>query len=245
MSFNPTVCININLCYIHNWHKEMRDGSDKGLLLPKRSSRNGESAMVFIPTPHCIEVKAIGDQNGIPVVNVWHVDNGATVTDADLGDVADAVETWFKTYPLPYMHNSYTLNQVVATDVSAAGGHQVVNNLTSANVGGNSSDPANAAAAVVYSWRSARIGRSFRGRTYIGALPAVSLEDAQNVTSGIVTAYATHAANLIDAIAALGKTLVILSKYANGVARVVGLMTEIIGVIVDSVVDSQRKRNAN
>lgn len=201
--------------------------------------------MAFIPTPHCIEVKALGDQNGVPVVNVWHVDNGATVTDGDLADVADAVETWFKTYPLPYMHESYALNQVVATDISAAGGHQVVNNITTGNVGGNTTDPANAAAAVVYSWRTARIGRSYRGRTYIGALPAASLADAQNVTSGIVTAYATHATNLIDAISALGKTLVVLSKFAAGVARIAGIMTEIIGVIVDSQVDSQRKRNAN
>jgi len=196
-------------------------------------------------TPHCIEVKAIGEQNGIPYVGVWHVDNGATVGDVDLQDVADVVEDWFKTYPLPYMHESFTLNQIVSTDVSSAGGHQVVNNLTSGNVGGNTSDPANAAASVVLSWRTSRIGRSYRGRTYMGALPAVSLEDAQNVTSGIVTAYATHATNLIDAIDGIGKTLVVLSKFAAGVARLAGVMTEIISVIVDSKVDSQRKRNAN
>jgi len=37
----------------------------------------------------------------------------------------------------------------------------------------------------------------------------------------------------------------VLSRYAAGVLRVTGLLTEIISVIVDTKVDSQRNRTAN
>lgn len=195
--------------------------------------------------PHGIKVEAVGNQNGIPVVNTWHVDNGAAVLPSDLAAVANAFQTWFQAFPLPFMHSSYTLNQIIATSLESVGGIQHINTLTTANAGGNSTAPAAANAALVISWRTANTGRSYRGRSYMGALVNSDLADAQNVTAGIAAAYAGQGAALISAITALGKKLVVLSRFVALVARVVPIMTEIIALIVDTKIDSQRRRTAN
>jgi hypothetical protein len=56
---------------------------------------------------------------------------------------------------------------------------------------------------------------------------------------------AAGGAALISAISGLGFKLVVLSRWLNKVLRVVALATEIVSVVVDNKIDSQRKRTAN
>jgi len=201
--------------------------------------------MAFIPTPEGIEIVVHGAQEGIPVVNTYHVSAGGSPTDTQLQDAAEAVSSWMITDMIPYLDSTYVIQDVVATDISVADGHQFTD-LSAAGYGGTIvGAPMAANAAVVISWRTARTGRSYRGRTYIGGLNNGILLDPHNITTVYAGHYATAGQSLIDILAVAGLVLSVLSKVADKVARVAGVLTEIVSLIVDTKVDSQRRRTAN
>jgi len=201
--------------------------------------------MAFIPTTNGVSVVFEGIQNGIPIVNKFHLNVGTSPDVTLLEDVLDVFQTWMAAYWLQLAHTSYTLARIVAKDISVADGEEAALNLTSGNVGLNTGLAMAANAAVVLSWRTIKTGRSFRGRTYMGGMPNSFLADAQNINSSVAVDIAEAGQALLDAITAAGYTLCVLSKYALKVARIAGLLTEIIGLVVDTKVDSQRRRTAN
>lgn len=195
--------------------------------------------------PDGVEVVLNGIQNGVPIVNVFHVQDTATLDEARLGVICDAVKAWWDTYLAPLLHTSYTLQSIVATALESTGGPQVTRAYSTGNVGTQGGDPSAANGAVVLSWRTGLIGRSYRGRSFIGAMASDQLASAQTVDPSVLTAYLSAGTQLIDAIDAIGAKLAVLSRFAAGVLRVTGLLIEIISVIVDNKVDSQRRRTAN
>jgi len=201
--------------------------------------------MPFQPVPDGIEIVLDATQNTVPVVNVFNVKDTSTHDATLLEAYANAVLTWWQTNVAPELHQSYVLNAVKVTSLELSTGPQFILPVTSSNTGALTGDPVAANAALVISWRTASIGRSFRGRTYQGGMDTVALATAQEVTTGFVSAMALNYANLIDAITAVGGALSVLSRFALGVARVAGLLTEITGIIIDTKVDSQRRRTAN
>lgn len=201
--------------------------------------------MPFIPTPLGVKVSIEAVQNSIPVVNVFHVKTPSAPTITMLQEIADVFETWVQTTYRNRMHESWRCDRVVVTDVSVANGAQVINPLTTDQFGTNAGDPAAANAAVVVSWRTGLTGRSYRGRTYIGALPNSVLVTPQNVSVTYATNTLAAFTDLLDALETAGYVLCVLSKFANKAARLFGVLTEITGLIVDTKVDSQRRRTAN
>lgn len=201
--------------------------------------------MAFQAVPDGVEVVFTALQNGVPVVNVYNVQDTETHDEARLGEIADAFKSWWSTNVQPSIHESYVLQSIKATNLTSSAGPQVIRNYTTANAGGIGGVATAGNAAGVISWRTALIGRSFRGRTYMGGLSATELTSAQFLSAGTVSALATWGTTLLDAMDALGCKLAVLSRFAAGVLRVTGLLTEIISVVVDSKVDSQRRRTAN
>jgi hypothetical protein len=201
--------------------------------------------MAFQAAPRVVEVVFKGIQNGIPINNVFHVDTGGAVTPEILDDVLNVFVTWVDANWMALLHGSYTLPQIVATDISVEDGTQAEANFFPAKVGAGAGSPMAANAAMVASWRTALTGRSFRGRTYIGGLANGVLQDAQNVTATFAGDAAELLITLLDVLETAGFKLGILSRVANGVARAVAIITEVIGLVVDTKVDSQRRRTAN
>lgn len=201
--------------------------------------------MAFQSVPDGVEVVLSGVQNGIPVVNVFNVQDTETHDEARLEEIADTFKTWWSTYLAPVLHTSYTLQSIKATNLTSSAGPQVTRAYTTGNVGTQGGDPSAGNGAVVLSWRTANIGRSFRGRTYVGAMASDQLATAQTVDPSVLTAYLSAGTQLIDALDGIGAKLAVLSRFVAGVLRVTGLLTEIISVIVDNKVDSQRRRTAN
>lgn len=201
--------------------------------------------MAFVATPQGIETVMHMVQNGVPVVNVFHFDANHSVTLADL-ITANANVMWFwdNSYKLQ-AHTSLQLLDVTSTDISVANGIQDVYVPPSTTTGVVTGDAAAANAALVVSQRTERTGRSFRGRTYLAGLAASQFADAQHLETTFVADVASGFQAFIDFVTAAGHTLSILSKYAGGVARIAGLLTEITSLIVNTVVDSQRRRTAN
>lgn len=200
--------------------------------------------MAFQAAPQCVEIKLVATQNGIPVVNRWNVDVGHAVTPTDLASMTLIFDGWLTGTFKNFIHNSVQFVEWIVTDISVFGGAQQVTPC-STTTGGQTSAPLSAGAAGVISWRTGFAGRNFRGRTYVAGIVQADLVDAQHFTAGYVSALNGAGVNLIAVIQAAGAHLVVLSRYLAKVLRVVALATEITTVITDTVVDSQRRRNAN
>jgi len=183
-------------------------------------------------------------QNGVPIVNRVYVTMTAPPSAADLDDAIVEALAFFNGIKA-VLHPSYVLQNITATDVHVANGTQTILPLVTGNVGTGTGSAVAANAAVVISLRTNFTGRSFRGRFYAGALCDSNMANAQNIITSAATFYAGAMEDFIDALTAINMTLVVVSRFAAGVARVVNLATEIISVIVDTKIDSQRRRTAN
>lgn len=200
--------------------------------------------MAFQVTPRGVKVEINALQNGVPIVNVHHIQTPSTVSTADLDDILAAYDAWWTGHKDGF-HPSYVLQNFTATDISVEDGVQTIFVYGGGSPGTSTGAAAAANAAVVASLRTAFTGRSFRGRHYYGGLVVPSFTDAQHISSSVASGYAVTITDLIDLLSDVNMTLCVLSRYANKVLRVVGLLTEVISVIVDTKVDSQRRRTAN
>lgn len=194
--------------------------------------------------PNGIKIEWNAVQNGVPVVNRVYVTQTTPVGSDDLDDCITQALAFFNAYK-GFCHSSYVLQNITATDVSVANGTQTVLALTADNTGTGSGVAAAANAAMTASLRTAKIGRSYRGRFYLGGLVQAALQDAQHLTTASATAWTGVFMDFIEALDGINKTLVVVSRFINGVARVVAVATEVISVLVDTKVDSQRRRTAN
>jgi hypothetical protein len=71
------------------------------------------------------------------------------------------------------------------------------------------------------------------------------LTDSQTVSGAAAASLANAGAQLIAALNAIGVVLSVLSRVANGVQRITGILSAITSLIVDTRLDSQRRRDAN
>jgi len=200
--------------------------------------------MPFIPTADALEVVVKMTQQGVPVVNVYHVDVGAAPTISIINTVLGIFDTWITGSFAPLVSSTITFDEIVATDISVANGLQG-SIVPATATGGAGGTPAAANAALVVSQRSNLSGRSFRGRTYIGGLTQTVQVTSHEVTTTYAAAVISGWQDLITALQAAGYILSILSKFSNLVARAAGVMTEIVGLIVNTTIDLQRRRTAN
>lgn len=194
--------------------------------------------------PNGIKIEWNATQNGIPIVNRVYTEVAGGVSESNLDDAYGVALGFFNDIK-PAYHPSYVLNNITVTDVSIVGGMQKIYPLVADNIGTAPGSAAAANAAVVISLRSGLVGRSYRGRFYVGALSNTNLQDAQNIGTAAASFYATTFQDFMDALDAAGQALVVVSRFAAGVARLVALTTEVISIIVDTKVDSQRRRTAN
>lgn len=149
-----------------------------------------------------------------------------------------------------HVANVVTLRQVLATDISVAGGLSVIGTTGLPTTGGNNTTgyPNNVTLAV--KWGTGLAGRSFRGRTYHIGLVITQVDTNDNVVASelnaIVGAYDALRTALDNA--TLGVEMVVVSRYSGvdanhkPIPRVTGITTPISGVSADPVTDSQRRR---
>src|SRR5882757_8652889 len=194
--------------------------------------------MPFIPTPNCVQVVDKGIQNGVPIVNVTHWRVTGAIDTALLTAVATVYKSWVDGYKLPLLDSSFVEQSVTAKDVSVANGEEVALTYTSGGNGTAGNAPMAANAAIVTSLRTIKTGRSFRGRYYWGGLEQTYLTTAQNISTSSATSISAAFSALMSLMNSAGYILGVLSKYADKVARITGLLTTVFGIVVDTKVDS-------
>lgn len=194
--------------------------------------------------PNGIKIEWNAVQNSIPVVNRVYVVAADSIDEDELNNCIVAAKSFFDDYKA-ICHPTYVLQNITATDVSVANGAQVVQSYSTDNVGTGAGVAAAANAAMCTSLRTAHIGRSFRGRFYLGGLVQGALDDAQTWNAGTAVAFAGWFEDFMTTLGTINKTLVVVSRWANNVQRIVALATEVLNIVVDNKVDSQRRRTAN
>jgi len=152
--------------------------------------------------------------------------------------------TWFAENVAPILSEELTLRAVRNTDLNTESSPVVETAPSSPVVGGISGDSVPTNVAVVATKRTAKRGRSYRGRIYT---PAVPLEDESTPTdvssaslADILTAWGTAITQAVAQEVVLG----VASYFLNGVARSAGVITPITTIDGNTAFDSQRRRLA-
>lgn len=198
--------------------------------------------MAFQPVPSGVGVAVNQTLFGQPVTNVFAVQATNPGDGFTLAAIANAVKARWISDVLPVLSIDLALVSVTATDISTDGGQQSVQVATGTPTGGANSPSLPGSQAIVITHRTARIGRSYRGRTYLAGLPEqwVSGNNHDATRTGLL-ADALNA--LRTDLETLSLPLCVLSRYTAKVKRASGVLTPVVvSVARDTRVDSQRRR---
>jgi hypothetical protein len=199
----------------------------------------------FVPVPQVVKCVIEWAQNSVPIVNVFHVDVGHSPTIADCVLANSGVLLWWETIFSPLVHGSMVFQSVTSTDISVINGVQDIVTTTSVPNGTKAGDPESGQTAMVNSLRTNFTGRSFRGRSYAGGLVQGYLVSAQAFDPAASAVFNDAMIDLINIFNTISMTMGVVSTIALGVVRTVGIITEIIAVLTDTKIDTQRRRSAN
>lgn len=137
--------------------------------------------------------------------------------------------------------NEWRVTEIEATDYSREGGGQVVSDETFPIVGILASASIPSSNASVVTQRTARTGRSYRGRNYVPGL-SFGTVTANELNADLITDLGLLYADIRTALALADMTHVVYSLYNQGTQRVTPEATPITGTVVNSRVDTQRRR---
>lgn len=199
--------------------------------------------MAFVPAPNIVEVQFRYTLDGERAMNRIHVNVGATPSSGTIGPLLAECADWWdgnvKTLVPPEMalREVYgkSLEEAAAPEGTVSAGMPILGTFS-----GNLL-PNNVSLAV--SLRSGFTGRSSRGRWFWCGL-SESQVTGSLVAGGTVSSIDAALTNLKSLIDGLGHTWVVVSYRENNAPRVGGPIYNVVETItiVDSIVDSQRRR---
>lgn len=201
--------------------------------------------MAFIPVPNVAEVTMVyTGPNSNRMVNVWHFwrESGSWNAD-DLGDLGEAMLTWESANARTGRSNSITCIGVECRDLTVVDSFVVTVVPNPLIVGAISAPVMPSNVTLATSLRTPFAGRSFRGRSYW-----IGLAETEVTGDFVAQARVTQIRTAIDLLRTAvgpsnGAVLAVVSKFANGAPRAVGVATAVTSVLhIDNRVDTQRRR---
>lgn len=198
--------------------------------------------MAFQPVAATALAELVFDLDGEVTENTLYFRKPNAYTLADLTDLATKLRTWWTTLMQPAISNACALTSIKCTSLNDQTGPQFILTAGLPAAGADPSDAVPNNSAFVVTFRTALIGRSFRGRNYIGGIPETVVD-----TSRILPATATYFRDAyagIPGIVTAAHLWVVVSRTVNGVIQMPTALTNpVISVdVVDTVMDSQRRR---
>ena len=161
---------------------------------------------------------------------------------AVIQDTADEVGGWVLSTLLPNLSNNVQFLMVEAKNLSILDGGVAVYNAPSGSFGGIGDGSAPNNVSYCISLRTARSGRSYRGRFYVAGVPKNKITGdtiEANWTNDLLAALN----GLIALLTSLDKLLVIVSRIQDHIVLGVAVATPVeTASVTDFVVDSQRRR---
>lgn len=198
--------------------------------------------MAFIPIPNGIALTfyfTSASQNWQFSLTLRKSAGEVEITDLQQA-TADG-SAWWTSFLKPQLATSTSLTSIVASDQSVEGGNQYQATVNEAATGSGSAVPLNAC--VVISGRTAKRGRSYRGRSYLSGLRDAILGVSMNaISSAFASTLAGGFASLASTLDGHGLDHVIASKQHNGAPVNPAETNEVTAYVVDTNIDSQRRR---
>lgn len=198
--------------------------------------------MQFIPCPGVCSIEMIYQVLDQRVENVFHASQLNAWTESELSDLGAIFAGWYSTLGKTLHGDHVSLEKIVLKDLTTKTGPAIEYTAglpIQGTAAGTDYMPLNVTAAV--SFGTALRGRSYRGRIYqTGFLKSMT---AGNQITGVHRGFLiADYASLVTLVTGGGKSLVVLSRFANKAPRVAGVGTDIRSVSVDINLDSQRRR---
>lgn len=198
--------------------------------------------MAFIPVPRGVKIcfpVVVGGQSVEFCVSVQKA-SGVVVPSTDFDAIEGAIEGSWGTTMKPLQSTEATMPGPIITDISSDGGEQQIYSFAQTGTAASAALPNNATVAM--SFRTAKRGRSYRGRAYMTGVPL----SAQDTPTDITTAYAEDLADAINglmaAIAVENFFHIVASKQHNLVETNPAATNLVTAYVVDTHFDSQRRR---
>lgn len=182
--------------------------------------------------------------DGVPSVNIHFVlerTPSSPIDAATLLLAANDVWTAYNTDWKDMMGDQWTIDNITATDHSLADGQQIQTSSALPIVGTGASEEVPASVCIVASHRTDHTGRSRRGRTYLPGLTEGNV-GGNDIDGLMATAVGDLFTTLHSELDANDLDHVVYSLYQAGAARTTPLATLITSLIVDTRVDTQRRR---
>jgi hypothetical protein len=197
----------------------------------------------FVPATNCAKVAVEGTWSGQSVIWTLWFTFGTSPSQSDLEALAQDVWSSLASALQSSWASTYQVDRITATRQNSANDIQgVYDNGGTPLVGSGAGSSVPLNVSWVASFRTALRGRSFRGRNYIPGLLSSILTapgtGSAATLAGIAAAYVLH---LITS-PPTGWTWVVASHFTGGSPRANALLTPITSVIIDTFVDSMRRR---
>ena len=198
--------------------------------------------MAFIETPHGANVKVAYRMGTDPVVSngFWFTRTG--FDQANLDFLTEQVSLWWRTNILPLLGPNITYFNTIARDMRTVGAQQSIDAIGQGSAGGQVGQSDDMATACVVTLRTARIGRSFRGRSYVRGISAGDI--ANNILEGAFASGVADAYDLllVDSLT-WGWVWVVRSTQIDGAPQDPAVTTPIIDTEVRSDVVGHQRRS--
>lgn len=198
--------------------------------------------MPFVPVPFGYQVNVRMRLQDQLVENVFGVRSDDGSTPLNMSDIANAFLEWWATSLAPQVSDQLILHEIQVRDLTTedAGSYLLIPEGTVTGTASGGSAPNNVAFCVTA--KTAAVGRSARGRTYIPGVPK-GLITISTVNSGWASDVVAAMNDLLDFLTAINAVIVVISRIHAGVERLVGVMTVVVRYSAfDMTVDSQRRR---
>lgn len=196
--------------------------------------------MAFQPVAATALVELLFSWGGKTVENTLYFRKDTDWDVTDLAGLSGGVIGWWSANLAPQTTTEISLVACKATSLAAVTGPQFINTTDLPVTGEVATDSVPNNVAFCISFRSALIGRGFRGRNYVPGLPKANFDGsllAPTPVAALVTAYEA----LLSGLA--GGTWVVVHRVSDHVVLLTGETVPIISVqAVDNVADSQRRR---
>jgi hypothetical protein len=197
--------------------------------------------MAFIPTPNSVQLCfdfATAGQNWQFCLTLRKATGAPTVP--DLSTLTGVGASWWTATLAPQISSNTTLRQVRATNLTTQTGPQNIQSVGTPGTGASTSTQMGTA--LVISLRTAKRGRSYRGRLYLAGMPTNTILNATDTTSGYATAIASAFTTLSTSISLANYIWVVASKQHDGIVTNPAETNDVTGLVVDAHYDSQRRR---
>jgi len=199
--------------------------------------------LAFIPVPNGVSVCFLFTQD----TQHWQFcvtarKTSGSVNDTFLEDVSGQAYNFWTAALKALLSTTATLSEIVVTNLTSEGASQNRQTVDEAGTASGSAMP-NSLAAVV-SQRTAKRGRSYRGRAFVGGLPTSVGNTTTTFGSTFATALVDAFELLLSNLISVGAQMVVASKMHNGVATDPAATNDVLNFVVDLLFDNQRRRLA-